>query len=531
MISAQREWQRRLADQATALDERQLGAFLGFHEIVAEDDLCDAIDIDARARASAGQSTSLERYLSAIEGLESRRVVLDAAIEASLRSLRRDGVDASGAIRSLKVAHPGLAEQIETAAVFDEFLGGSTIQGSGGESRGAALTLPTSIGDRAPSGERRYLLLRSLGTGSQATVYLASDAFLSSPDQPAWVAVKVFPRRARDHAESIAESESKAVRRIDHPGVVHVLDRGRTDEGNEFVVFEYVEGASLNTPSGSARERMGQDAAARLIAGLAQGLQAAHSAGVLHRDLKPANILVAKDGRAKISDFGLADRVRVFGPARGPVGSFAFMSPEQYRCDARASLATTDIYSLGGVLYWLLTGRLPNGRTSAEVEERLWKGESATPLDPLEHRPGLDPDLAAITRRALAPSPLDRYASADALAVDLERFLERRPIDWVRPALLRRLDLFRRRSPVSAVVMAGGVLALLAGAGFAGMAWRLKSIGDLRNQLSLSQERADRAEAEKDAAVQHARLEGVMQMVTASRLMLRDPETRRTRAG
>jgi hypothetical protein len=525
MIGARHDWQRALADQAAALDERQFGAFLRFHEIVGDDDLCDAIDIDARARASAGLRVSLDRYLAAVADLESRRVVLDAVLEASLRSLRQDGSDAQAAVDALKAEFPGLAAQIDTAAVFDEFLA-SSIGGSGGRSpQGGAITLPATLGDRAPDGQRRYMLVRPLGSGSQATVYLATDAFLSSPDQPAWVAVKIFPRRARDEAESAAIAESRSVRRIDHPSVVHVLDRGRTDDGNEFVVFEYVEGAPLQRAMDPGKTGINPDAAARVVADLAQGLQAAHNAGVLHRDIKPANVLIANDGRAKIADFGLADRIRVYGPARGPAGSFAFMSPEQYRCDPRASLATTDIYSLGGVLFWLLTGRLPNGDTSAQIEQRLWKGESATPLDPSEHRRGLDPDLVAITRRAVAPSALDRYASADALANDLDDYLARRPLAWTRPGALRRARLLCRRSPGAAVMVGVGILTLMAGSAAAVAAWRFDAIRELRMEVELSEARATSAEAERDAAVERAKVEGVIEMVNASRIMLRDPET------
>ncbi len=524
MIGAQQDWQRRLADQAAALDDRQLAAFLRFHDIAADDDLCDAVDIDSRARASAGLRAPLERYLSAVANLQDRRVVLDAVLEASLRALRQDGTDAQSAIAALKAEHPGLASQIDTAAMFDEFLGSSQASNGVGPHAAPIGPLPVSLGDRGTSGERRYMLVRSLGTGSQATVFLATDAFLSSPDQPAWVAVKVFPRRPRDQAESAAVIESRAVRRIDHPSVVHVLDRGRTDDGNEFVVFEYVEGAPLHKAMDPGKAGIDPRTAARVVASLAHGLQAAHNARVLHRDIKPANILVAKDGRAKIADFGLADRVRVYGPARGPVGSFAFMSPEQYRCDPRASLATTDVYSLGGVLFWLLTGRLPNGQDSLEVEQRLWQGESAAPLDPAEHRANLDPDLAAITGRALAPGPLDRYSSAVALANDLEAYLARHPIPWTKPTLARRARLLWQRAPGAAVVLAGGTLALMAASGMAVATWRLDTIRQLTSAAAVSDARAVGAEAEKQAAVERARVEGVMQMVTASGIMLRDPQ-------
>lgn len=202
MIAAERDWQRRLAEQAAGLDERQLAGFLRFHDLNEDDDLCDAIDIDARARASAGKANSIGRYLTAISDLPDRRVVLDAVLEVSLRSLRSEGTDAHAAVEALKAEYPQLSSQIDTAAMFDEFLGSTSASIGGGAAAATPLSLPQALGDQSPTGERRYLLVRSLGVGSQATVYLATDAFLSSPDQPAWVAVKVFPRRARDQAES-----------------------------------------------------------------------------------------------------------------------------------------------------------------------------------------------------------------------------------------------------------------------------------------------------------------------------------------
>ena len=523
MISAQSEWRRRLAEQSATLDDQQLAGFLRYHEITSDDDLCDAIDIDARARASVGRSIDLDRYVSAIAGLLDRRVVLDAVLEVLLRSMREVGSEPGEAVVALKSRFPHLSAQIDTAAMFDEFLG-STIHASGALAGSAPLTLPATLGDRDPNGDRRYMLVRSLGTGSQATVYLATDSFLSSPDQPAWVAVKVFPRRARDQAESLAILESKAVRRIDHPAVVHVLDRGRDEGGQEFVVFEYVEGAPLHKAVDPGKAGLPPDPCARLVASLAHGLQAAHNAGVLHRDIKPSNILVAKDGQPKIADFGLAERVRVYGPARGPAGSFAFMSPEQYRCDPRASLATSDVYSLGGVLFWLLTGTLPNGANGLEIEHRLWAGESASPLDPAVHRLGLDPDLAAICRRALAPAPADRYATSLSLAQDLESYLQRQPLGWNKPSLMRRVRLLSRRSPGSAATIAAGIAALMAGSAAIAAAWRLDTIRQLQASAAISEARADSAEAERESALQEARLQGVRQMVDAARIMLRDPE-------
>ena len=261
----------------------------------------------------------------------------------------------------------------------------------------------------------RYRLLELLGQGGMATIYRARDTQLERD-----VAVKVLrPEYGRDpdfFARFRQEAQSAAS--LNHPGVVAVYDYG-TEEAGPFIVMELVEGedlASIIRRSGALPPRQ----AARLTAQMARAIAAAHANGFVHRDIKPGNILVTRDGQVKVTDFGIARAVAeaaVTLPGT-TLGSVHYFSPEQ----ARGELATTasDIYSLGIVLYELLTGRRPwEGDSAAAVATARLTGPVPSPS---RIRTGIPPALEAITRRALAPAPADRFPSADAMADALTQF-------------------------------------------------------------------------------------------------------------
>ncbi len=263
----------------------------------------------------------------------------------------------------------------------------------------------------------RYRLVELLGQGGMATIFRATDAQLGRE-----VAVKVLhPEYGRD-PDFVARfrQEAQAAGSLSHPNIVSVFDFGSDDDG-PYIVMELVDGedvATLLARNGPLPPRQ----AARLSAEVAHALAAAHSRGIVHRDVKPGNILVSSDGRVKVTDFGIA---RAWADARltlpgVTLGSVHYFSPEQ----ALGEQATekSDIYSLGIVLYELLTGRRPwEGDNAAAVAmARI----SAPPPLVSDIRPNVPPVLEAIDRKALSPDPGARYPTAAAMADALEAFLD-----------------------------------------------------------------------------------------------------------
>ena len=263
----------------------------------------------------------------------------------------------------------------------------------------------------------RYRLIELLGSGGMATIYRATDTQLGRD-----VALKLLrPEYLRDpDFASRFRSEAQAAASLSHPNVVTVYDFGE-DPSGPYIVMELVDGEDLATilrRSGALPPRQ----SARIGAGVAQALAAAHARGLVHRDIKPGNVLIGADGRVKVADFGIARAVaeaQVTLPGT-TLGSVHYFSPEQAR--GEQATAASDIYSLGIVLYEMLTGVRP------------WEGDSAASValarlsgpipDPATVRPSVPPDLASITRKALALDPNDRWPSAAAMADALEATLQ-----------------------------------------------------------------------------------------------------------
>ncbi len=262
----------------------------------------------------------------------------------------------------------------------------------------------------------RYRLVELLGQGGMATIFRARDSQLERD-----VAVKVLRAEYGGDPDFVSRfrQEAQAAASLNHPSIVAVFDYG-TDPAGPFIVMELVDGEDVATVlkrSGPLPPRQ----AARLGAETARALAVAHASGLVHRDVKPGNILLTRDGRVKVADFGIA---RAIAEAQltlpgTTLGSVHYFSPEQ----ARGDQATTasDIYSLGIVLYELLTGRRPwEGDTAAAVAMARLTGP--VPI-PSAVRAGIPPTLEAIVRKALALDPLERFASAGAMAEALDAFL------------------------------------------------------------------------------------------------------------
>lgn len=523
MRTARDAWRDRLAVEAPRLDDNGLAAFVAGLEDQTADNLSDVIDIDARARLAADEPVTLERYLNAVGELEHNPVILDAAIEAALRALRKKGLSAPIARQELIQRYPHLAQSISTAAMLDDMLmGTSTLAGA--IRAPVERTLPLPWGPLLDDGRHRYELRELLGSGSQASVYQAVDHLLSAPEMPAWVAVKVFHDRNRPvWGSPRAAHEAVAVRRVDHPGVVRVIDRGETDDGSSYIVYECVDGVPLTRAREQYSGPMPATECARLVACIARGVQAAHAAGILHRDLKPSNILIQRDGTPKVADFGLAAVIHDRLHRRGAVGSAAFMSPEQYLDDEDAALVTTDIYALGGILYWLLTGRYPNGQTIEEIDARLRQGRRAPPLSVDSGLASVPPTLVAICLRALDTDPSRRYGSAEALASDLEAYLNHQPVGWMNPSIRERLRLWITRSPKTAALTGASLLITLAAFITAMVVFHMSQVRSLQNKIAIEAERADRVEAQMIGAVEKARVAAISNAINMTLQNAGDP--------
>ena len=267
----------------------------------------------------------------------------------------------------------------------------------------------------------RYQVIDTLGEGGMGTVYRAHD-----PKLERLVAVKVprfeVSKSDLDLVVMRFLREARSAAQIRHPNVCPIYD---VDEHNgvPFVVMAYVEGQSLAERLRAKTLFSDQTEAVRLVRQVACGLKAVHAHGIVHRDLKPANILLDRDGQALLADFGLArpehdpQRLTMHGAVLGTPG---YMAPEQAQGDPERIGPRTDLYSLGVVLYAMLTGRLPFQGSALTV---LLKLIDETPPPPSSLRPDLDPALDRIVVKAMSRQPEDRYQSAQEFIDALDGWL------------------------------------------------------------------------------------------------------------
>ena len=264
---------------------------------------------------------------------------------------------------------------------------------------------------------RRYRLESKLGSGGMSTVYLAVDETLDRE-----VAIKVLHREISDQEDQLERfrREARAVASLSHPNLVGVIDAG-DDGGHPYIVFEYVPGETLKKRIDTSG-RLGLDEAAAYAIEIGRGLACAHGARLIHRDVKPQNVLIDGEGRAKITDFGIARSLEVHGlTATGRVlGTTDYVSPEQAM--GREVDARTDVYSLGIVLYEMLTGDVPfHAETQVGVAMKHVNEEVP---DVQRRRPETSAALSAALERAVAKDPEDRYANMNFFLADLEGALE-----------------------------------------------------------------------------------------------------------
>ncbi len=451
--------------------ELDFQSFLADRGPLQDELLAELIEHDGRCRVARGYPVTLDRYLGAVKDLRERRDPLDAAIDVTLRSLARSSRFDASSVDGLVRSYPELERLIREAAALNNAMWSTT--GLRARVEGKPRRLPEDFGPRMPGGELRYELRELLGAGAFGEVYLATDRQLSEEAYDARVAIKILQSADRSDwmRRQLIEEATKA-RRIDHPNVVRVLDRGVSADDEDFIVYELVEGGDLGRWLREQSVPIEPSTAARLVGRISRGIAAAHNAGLVHCDLKPGNIMMTPDGAPKVADFGIAIRagesmpdLQSKGESNRPVGNIAFISPEQFRMDEGSLTIPSDVYALGGILYFMLTGELPNGSNRDEIGKNHHPERGRrTPPGVREINPRIDSDLDRICRRAMAIQPDERYASASALAEDLERWLQREPIPWMRPGVRRRLGLWIRRKPVQAVMTSVIVLTVIGGA-------------------------------------------------------------------
>jgi serine/threonine-protein kinase len=282
-----------------------------------------------------------------------------------------------------------------------------------------------------------YEVLEKIGRGGMGVVYKARQVRAKRV-----VALKMILSGAHASAAELGRfrTEAEAVARLQHPHIIQIYEVGEHD-GLPFFSLEFCPGGSLDRKL--AGTPLPPRAAAALVEKLALGIQAAHGKGIVHRDLKPANVLLAEDGTPKVSDFGLAKKLGEVGQTvtDAVMGTPSYMAPEQAAGKVKEVGPAADVWALGAILYECLTGRPPfKGATQEDTRRQVIENK---PVPPSLLNSQVDRELETVCLKCLEKGPGQRYVSAGALAEDLGRYREHRPVRARPPgwtdALLRGL--------------------------------------------------------------------------------------------
>lgn len=298
-----------------------------------------------------------------------------------------------------------------------------------------------------------YTIEAVIGHGGMGTVYRAHQHSLNRT-----VALKILSSTATENPRRWLrfKTEVEAIGRLQHPNIVRVFDAGEYKE-RAYVAQELCDSESLESQMGTPRPPAD---VVSLLQQLVDAIDHAHRQEVLHRDIKPSNILFA-GGRVKLADFGLAkltDMDDSLTRTRDVMGSPSYMAPEQARADHEAIGPETDIFQTGILMYELLTGIAPFRADSAVETLRL--AQEHEPVSPRRLQPSIPRDLQTICQKCLSKRPSDRYRTAAALAEDLQRFQDGRPIHARPPGILVRSWKWTRRRPAAAALIGVTILAI-----------------------------------------------------------------------
>ena len=425
---------------------------------------------DQSERWEQGAGVPVERYFELLPELQEEAEDALVLICGEARSRRQVG-------ETLELAHfarrfPEMTDDLAAQFDLDVILGN--------------LSDELCLADSGPPDEISLPgleILREIGRGATGVVYLARQL---SVDR--LVAVKVIRAWSADEDHRVRHRQEAAIlSRMKHPGVVQIYDVVERD-GLLCSVIEYVDGPTL--AEATAGQPQPPHEAAQLLLKLARTVHAVHDAGILHRDLKPSNVLLTSAGEPKITDFGLAKLISnssLLSTHHGVLGTPSYMPPEQAADGGHGVAKEGDVYSLGAILYELLTGRPPF--LGVTVLDTLAMIRDREPIPPQSTQPRTPRDLATICLKCLAKSPEARYRSAAAMADDLDRFLAREPILARRPARHEILVRWCQRNPT----VAGLTACLLATAvlGFCGVVWQWRQAEHARAAESVARYEAD----------------------------------------
>ncbi len=266
----------------------------------------------------------------------------------------------------------------------------------------------------------RYRVISRLGSGGMADVYLAEDQLLGRQ-----LAVKVLHHHFAEDQEFVERfrREASSAAALSHPNIVAIFDRGEWN-GTYYIAMEYVAGRSLKTV---VHEQGALDPAAAIdiVTQILRAARFAHKRGVIHRDLKPHNVILDEEGRARVTDFGIAKAGASDMTLTGSImGTAQYLSPEQ--AQGQTVSGRSDLYAVGIILYELLTGSVPfDGETAVAI---AFKQVSAEPRAPSERQPGVPAALDAVVLRALAKDPAQRFADAEEFIAALQQARAALPI-------------------------------------------------------------------------------------------------------
>jgi serine/threonine-protein kinase len=429
-----------------------------------------------------------ETYLASVAepdrpSLQRQLTELDDKYFSYLFQQRQQGASTLDLIGGLRPSEPAGAATTLQQPEGSEQASGATVDFGPAAAKAA---MDDGFEVSTPSPVTGYEILGELGRGGMGVVYKARQKGLNR-----LVALKMLLAGTHASAEQLLRfnTEAEAVARLQHPNIVQIYEVGQ-HEGLAFFSLEFVDGHSLAHKLGGNPQPPRQ--AAQMIMVLARAMHYAHENGIVHRDLKPANVLLTSSGVPKITDFGLAKRLEGDSSQTKSgtlMGTPSYMAPEQARGDVRQVGPSADIHALGAILYELLTGRPPF--VSANMMDTIMQVLRNDPVPPSHLQAKVPPDLETICLKCLQKEPHQRYASAGALADDLDRFLAGEPIQARPVSGVERLWRWCKRNPRVAALTA--ITFFLLVAGVIGSTGAAITIAQERNQKEREREAADEA--------------------------------------